>query len=226
MAAGVFITGTDTCIGKTWSTITLINFFKLQGLKVAGFKPVAAGCEWHDGQWQNEDAQLMREHNSFWLDYELINPYAFKQAVSPHIAAEGQSVEIDVIKKIYNQLLADHDLIIVEGAGGWYSPISHELSNADLARSLDLPVLLVVGLRLGCLNHAKLSLNAIKASGLNCLGWIAVQLDPDMPEQLANLDYLKQTLQLPLIALLPYMNTADFNYLSQLINSESLQNLM
>lgn len=226
MAAGVFITGTDTCIGKTWSTITLINFFKLHGLKVAGFKPVAAGCEWHDGQWQNEDAQLMRQHNSYVLDYELINPYAFKQAVSPHIAAEGQTVDIDVIKKICKQLQADHDLIIVEGAGGWCSPISYQMTNADLAQVLGFPVILVVGLRLGCLNHAKLSLNAIQANGLNCLGWIAVQLDPDMPEQSANLDYLKQSLQLPLIALLPYMNRADFNCLSQLINSESLQNLM
>jgi dethiobiotin synthetase len=226
MIAGFFVTGTDTDVGKTWATIALMRGLQGQGLQVVGMKPVAAGCVWQDGQLKNADALLMQANASIDLDYAMINPYAFEPAVSPHLACGEVVVELPVLIDRFKQLQQWADLVVVEGAGGWYSPLSAEFDNADLAQALALPVILVVGVRLGCINHARLTLNAIQQANLSCVGWVAVQIDPLMQGFEANLVYLQQQLDVPLLAILPHIQTPDFEYLSQQFNQETLKKLI
>lgn len=226
MTTGFFVTGTDTDVGKTWATIALMRGLQRQGLQVAGMKPVAAGCIWQDGQLKNADALLMQANASMDLDYAMINPYAFEPPVSPHLACGEVVVELPVLLEKFKQLQQLADLVIVEGAGGWYSPLSAKLDNADLAQALDLPVILVVGVRLGCINHARLTLNAIRQANLSCVGWVAVQIDPLMQAFEANLAYLQQQLDVPLLAILPHILTPDFEFLSQQFNQETLKKLI
>jgi dethiobiotin synthetase len=156
----------------------------------------------------------------------MINPYAFEPAVSPHLACGEVVVELPVLIDRFKQLQQWADLVVVEGAGGWYSPLSAEFDNADLAQALALPVILVVGVRLGCINHARLTLNAIQQANLSCVGWVAVQIDPLMQGFEANLVYLQQQLDVPLLAILPHIQTPDFEYLSQQFNQETLKKLI
>ncbi|MEY4209853.1 MAG: hypothetical protein RLZ92_231 [Pseudomonadota bacterium] len=226
MTTGFFVTGTDTDVGKTWATIALMRCLQGRGLQVVGMKPVAAGCVWQDGQLKNADALLMQANASINLDYPMINPYAFELAVSPHLACGDVRVELPVLVNQFKQLEQLADLVVIEGAGGWYSPLSAEFDNADLAQILDLPVILVVGLRLGCINHALLSLKAIQQSNLRCVAWIAVQIDPFMQAFQENLDYLRQQLNVPLLAVLPNIEVPDFGFLSQQFNHETLEKLI
>ncbi len=226
MTAGFFVTGTDTDVGKTWATIALMRGLQRQGLQVAGMKPVAAGCVWQDRQLKNADALLMQANASMDLDYIMINPYAFEPAVSPHLACGEVVVELPVLVDRFKQLQQLADLVVVEGAGGWYSPMSAEFDNADLAQALGLSVILVVGLRLGCINHARLTLKAIQQAKLSCLGWVAVEIDPLMQGFQANLAYLQQQLDVPLLAVLPHIQTPDFEFLSQQFNQETLKKLI
>jgi dethiobiotin synthetase len=222
MGQGFFITGTDTNIGKTWTTIALMSHFRQAGLQVAGMKPVAAGCAWQAGRLVNEDALLMQTHGMAGLAYEQINPYAFAAAVSPHLAAEGVEVQLDTLLATYRNLAARADVVLVEGAGGWLSPLSQTLDNAGLAQVLQLPVLLVVGLRLGCINQARLSMQAIQHSGLRCAGWIAVSLEADMPGQQGNVAFLQQQLAAPLLAVLPHLPAENFDLLAAQFKSGEL----
>ena len=226
MTAGFFITGTDTDVGKTWATIALMRGLQGCNLQVAGMKPVAAGCVWRDGQLKNADALLMQANASMDLDYAMINPYAFEPAVSPHFACGEVVVELPVLVDRFKQLKQLTDFVVVEGAGGWYSPLSAEFDNADLARALGLSVILVVGVRLGCINHARLTLQAIQQANLSCLGWVAVEIDPLMQGFQANLTYLQQQLDAPLLAVLPHIQTPDFEFLSQQFNQETLKKLI
>ncbi|MFM8340883.1 MAG: dethiobiotin synthase [Methylomonas sp.] len=226
MTAGFFVTGTDTDVGKTWATIALLRCLQRQGLQVAGMKPVAAGCVWQDGQLKNADALLMQANASMDLDYAMINPYAFEPAVSPHLACGEVVVELPVLVDRFKQLQQLAELVVVEGAGGWYSPLSAEFDNADLAQALGLSVILVVGVRLGCINHARLTLKAIQQANLSCLGLVAVEIDPMMQAFEANLAYLQQQLDAPLLAVLPYIHTPDFEFLSQQFNQETLKKLI
>lgn len=214
MGRGFFITGTDTNVGKTWATVTLMQVLQRQGQRVVGMKPVAAGCEWQQGGWKNQDALWLQQYASLALDYKQINPYALELPVSPHIACGDVDVNPAVILQQFQKLQSLSDLVLVEGAGGWLSPLGQTFDNADLAKALQLPVVLVVGMRLGCINHARLSYQAITLAGLDCAGWIAVQLEADMPALLDNLSFIKNAIQAPLWGVLPHLQKPDFALLA------------
>ena len=181
MATGVFITGTDTGVGKTWFTIALMEELKKQGLNIAGMKPVASGAALINDKLINEDANLIQAHCSATIDYELINPYVFEPPVAPHIAAEksNQHVNIDRIIQCYSSLLANSDLVVVEGVGGWRVPLSGRIATVDLVKALALPVILVVGIRLGCINHALLTEQSILSDQIELLGWVSNHVDEE-----------------------------------------------
>ncbi|MDP1665525.1 MAG: dethiobiotin synthase [Methylobacter sp.] len=215
MKKGYFITGTDTNVGKTWATIALMRYFKSQGQSVVGMKPVAAGCLMLDGRLQNEDALLIQENASLQIDYDLINPYAYELPVSPHIAGVKDPVRLDLLAVKFELLKTLADIVVVEGAGGWYTPLNEREAISDLAKVLALPVIMVVAIKLGCINHARLTHQAIKQSGVNCAGWIAVCTDPDLLSRGENIQAIKASVDAPLLAVLPYMDVADFNFLSE-----------
>lgn len=215
MTGGFFITGTDTNIGKTWTTLALMRMFQQRGLQVTGLKPVAAGCEWLDSAWKNQDALLLQQHASRFMDYAWVNPYAFAMPVSPHLACGDVDVKMEVLLQAYAELQKQSDVVLVEGAGGWLSPLSPELNNADLAIALQLPVIMVVGMRLGCINHARLTYQAIQLAAVECAGWVAVQIDADMQSLVGNLTYLQHCLDTPFLGFLPFSVVADFDYLAK-----------
>lgn len=182
MKQAFFITGTDTGVGKTYVACKLIRDYVAQGHRVIGMKPVAAGLDLVNGQWVNDDVLRLEEASNVKAPRELINPYSFKEAVAPHIAAEkaGIEVKIDVIKQAFQALSKLADIVIVEGAGGFLVPLNNQQSMADLSAALDIPVILVVGMKLGCINHSLLTVEAIKARGLKLHGWVANQIEPEM----------------------------------------------
>lgn len=215
MKTGFFITGTDTDVGKTWVTVALIRRFLRQGFTAAGMKPVAAGCEWRDGRLRNQDALLIRENSEPALGYEKVNPYAFELPVSPHLACGEVEVRLEVILAAFAELKKQADVVLVEGAGGWLSPLSLTFDNADLAAVMQLPVILVVGIRLGCINHARLTFQAIRQAGVACAGWVAVEIVPGLPDFEANVDFLKKCLEVPLLGVFPHLAAADFDFLAE-----------
>ncbi len=212
MKTGYFITGTDTDSGKTWVTVALMRKLRQQGFTVAGMKPVAAGCEWREGQFKNPDALLIQENATLTLAYEQINPYAFELPISPHIACGDADVNFQHILSVFATLKRNADAMLVEGAGGWLSPLSRAFDNANLAEAMGLPVILAVGMRLGCINHARLTFQAIKSAGVDCAGWVAVEVVPEMHGFQANLEYLKHCLDAPLLGVLPHKPGADFDF--------------
>ncbi|QOJ24201.1 MAG: dethiobiotin synthase [Gammaproteobacteria bacterium] len=202
MGQGYFVTGTDTGIGKTIVSCALLRAFAAQGEKVIGMKPVVAGSEndhWYDVE------QLIAASNIS-AAREHINPYAFDPPVSPHIAAQQAGVDIDlaVIQRAYQALSSQADIVVVEGAGGFLVPLNARQTGADLARALNLPVILVAGMRLGCLNHALLTAQAICAAGLSLAGWVANGIDPQMMMLEENIATLEQRLNCPLLGILPF----------------------
>lgn len=209
-ARGYFITGTDTSVGKTFVTRLLLQALNRQGISSLGMKPIAAGAEMIDGQLANEDALALARAGCCEVPYDWINPVLLRLPVAPHIAAERAGVSIDLpqIQRAYASLAAQSEVVLVEGAGGWLVPLSDSLDMSDLARCLNLPVILVVGMRLGCLNHALLSVRTIAASGLTLHGWIASRLDPQMLEYAANLQALQQRIPAPLLAEIPFCTDA------------------
>jgi dethiobiotin synthetase len=215
MEKGFFITGTDTNIGKTWATIALMRYFKAQGKSVVGMKPVASGCSMQEGQLKNEDALLIQENASLRINYELINPYAYELAVSPHIAGAKNPVILKKVVSKFNVLKELAEIVLVEGAGGWQAPLTEQEDIADLAKALALPVIMVVAIRLGCINHAKLTYQAIQYSGMKCAGWIGMCTDPKLLNREENIHTLKTSLDVPLLGVLPYIEVADFNFLSE-----------
>jgi dethiobiotin synthetase len=222
MEKGYFITGTDTNVGKTWATIALMRYFKQQGKSVAGMKPVASGCSFPCAAWEcqevqlkNEDALLIQENASLKIEYDLINPYAYELPISPHIAGINNPVKLANIVERFNALKAVAEIALVEGSGGWYAPLNDHEDNSDLAKSLALPVIMVVAIRLGCINHAKLTWQAIQHSGIPCAGWIAMCVDPDMLKPDENIHTIKTALNVPLLGVLPYLASADFDLLAR-----------
>ncbi len=214
-AFGLFVTGTDTGVGKTLVSAALLRALAAHYPKVVGMKPVAAGGDWIDGVFSNEDVRAMRRASTVRVDPALDNPVFLPDPVSPHIAAQRAGVQITVAQLVaaYQALCTQADAVVVEGAGGFLVPLSDTETGADLARALNLPVVLVVGLRLGCLNHALLTAQAIAASGLTLAGWVANHVDPTMLAQADNIAYLQHQLQsryqAPLIATVPYQTTID-----------------
>ncbi|MDP1771601.1 MAG: dethiobiotin synthase [Methylobacter sp.] len=218
MEKGYFITGTDTNVGKTWATIALMRYFKSLGKSVAGMKPVASGCIMQDGQLKNADALLIQENASLQIDYDLINPYAYELPVSPHIAGVNNPVELDQLIARFELLKTLADIVVVEGAGGWYTPLNEQEANSELAIALALPVIMVVAIRLGCINHARLTYQAIKQSDVDCAGWIAVCTDPDLLSRDETINTMKAKLDAPLLGVLPYKELADFDFFSEQLN--------
>lgn len=219
---GLFVTGTDTDIGKTWFSVALMRALQHRGLDVAGMKPVAAGCDWVEGLLRNQDALLLQKYSSLCMDYADINPYAFESAVSPHIACGNTVVNLAKIVEAYSNLQGQVNVVIVEGAGGWFSPLSKNFDNASLAIALQLPVIIVVGLRLGCINHALLTWRALQAASVECAGWVAVTLDPEMSGLSENIDFLKSNIDAPFLGLMPYLSRPDFDVLAGRISTSGL----
>ena len=203
-----FVTGTDTNVGKTLVSAALIHSLARNGLKVAGMKPVAAGAELRDGKLWNEDVALLSGEANVTLPTHLIAPYLFKEAAAPHVAAalEDQQINPDTIFTAFEQIRAQTEAVIVEGAGGFCVPLTPQIDLADIAARLQLDVILVVGLRLGCLNHAFLTAEAIAARGLRLVGWVVNQIDPAMPHQAANIEALRERLPAPCLGSLPWMS--------------------
>ena len=211
-AHGFFVTGTDTGVGKSLASTALLHAWAGLGYRVIGMKPVAAGAEQLDGVWSNEDVRQLRAASNVVIDEpSWVNPYLLRTPIAPHIAAERQGVTIELprIRNAYEQLAARADVVVVEGAGGFKVPLSATRDSADLAVHLGLPMILVVGMRLGCLNHALLTAEAIAARGLKLVGWIANRIDPDMAAFEDNLISLRRRLACPLLAEFPYSGQAD-----------------
>lgn len=203
---GIFVTGTDTGIGKTVVSCAIIQAMKKSGKSVATMKPVASGCVWQHGQWQNEDALALMQASDSSLDYALVNPYALPLATAPQIAAKeaGVVLNIDVIAKAYQILQSQADFTVVEGVGGWLAPLSDNLDQADLLAKMQLPVVLVVGMRLGCINHARLTEQAIRAGGFNLLGWIVNDCEAGFDIAGDYFQALSAVMQSPCLARMPF----------------------
>jgi len=197
MKQAFFITGTDTGVGKTFVTCQLLRHYAAQGLKVVGMKPVAAGRELVHGAWVHDDVQKLIAASNVVAPIELINPYCFDEAIAPHIAAEkaGIEIKIDVIFHAYQQLSELADVVIVEGAGGFLVPLNDKETLADLVAALSIPVIVVVGVKLGCINHALLTAEAVTARGLHFYGWVANCQDVKMPAINENIATLIKRLQ-------------------------------
>jgi len=198
-AQGLFITGTDTGVGKTRVSVTLVETLKARGQRVAAMKPVASGASATAAGLRNDDAQHLQAAASVAAPYETVNPYCFAPAVAPHLAARaaGLSIEVSRIVAAHRTLAAQADWVIVEGVGGWKVPLGEAITTVDLAAALGWPVVLVVGIRLGCLNHALLTADAIGASGLPFAGWIANYIDPHCAEADALIEDLERRLPAP-----------------------------
>ncbi|TCK17072.1 dethiobiotin synthase [Thiogranum longum] len=211
MTQGIFVTGTDTDAGKTVVSVGIVEAIRTAGKTVAVMKPVASGCDLTREGPRNADALHLMQASTLDLPYQRVNPYAFEAPVAPHIAARTEGVQIDlaVIESAFEQLCGVADRIVVEGVGGWLVPISTRQTMADVARVLGLPVVLVVPVRLGCLNHALLSAAAIRLSGLELVGWVANRLDDDCLCADENIAALRERLGAPLLLELAYAEDAQ-----------------
>lgn len=207
MAVSAFyVTGTDTGIGKTIASTALLHALRARGQRAVGMKPVASGCTREADGWRNEDALALQDASAPRPAYDDLNPYALPLPLAPELAAADAGVQLELapIAAAFARLRAQADVVVVEGVGGWAAPLSATLDQADLARALRLPVVLVVGLRLGCLNHARLSAAAIAADGLQCIGWIGNEIDPAMERIDDNMAMLRARLPMPCWGRLPY----------------------
>lgn len=223
-AQGYFVTGTDTEVGKTWATLALMDAWKKRGKRVGGMKPVASGCEEMKDGLRNEDALLIQSHCSERFPYKLINPCAYLPPIAPHIAAErsGRPVDINAIKSAYESLQQRSEVMVVEGIGGWRVPLGDKMSLVDIVRALRLPVLLVVGLRLGCINHALLTAESVLAGGCRLAGWMANPVDENYTTMEETIAALRQRLGAPCLAILPRLRTLDPSRLSGAVQLDLL----
>lgn len=208
-----FVTGTDTEVGKTTVSCLLLAAAQAAGLSTLALKPIAAGCEQSaNGAWQNEDALALRAMMTSTLSYQQLNPVALPAPIAPHLAAEavGRRLTVSRVAGLVNgALLSAPTFTLIEGAGGWLVPLNERETFADLVQELKLPVILVVGMRLGCLNHALLTAQAVRASGVPLVGWVANCIEPDMPELEANIETLRQWLPEPCLGVVPYLTACD-----------------
>ena len=206
-----FVTGTDTEIGKSLCSAALLHAFAAQGNKVAGMKPIAAGAVWAGDHWHNDDVALITEASNVAVAAELVCPYLLHEAVAPHIAAAGEGIAFDLghIANSLEKIRSRTEVTVVEGVGGFRVPLTDTQDTADLAVQLGLPVILVVGMRLGCISHSLLTVEAIQARGLRLAGWIANQIDPGMRHAGANLEALQARIPAPLLGHIPHLVPAD-----------------
>ncbi|QHG62943.1 dethiobiotin synthase [Pseudomonas putida] len=211
MSQAYFIAGTDTDVGKTTIAAGLLHAARLQGLSTLGAKPVASGCTMTPKGLRNSDAQALIDESSVKLAYEEVNPYAFEPAIAPHVAAReaGVALEVAVLSRAMRHVLDQGaDFTLVEGAGGWRVPLSNHANLSDLAIALKLPVILVVGVRLGCINHALLSAEAIARDGLQLAGWVANIIEPRTSRLEENLASLAERLPAPCLGRVPKLKQA------------------
>ena len=212
-----FITGTDTEIGKTYVARALIRHLAGKGYKVAGMKPVASGCENTADGLRNDDALGLMAAANVVVPYDRVNPYAFEPAIAPHIAAQqaGQSIDIGTISELANTIEADY--LVIEGVGGWCVPLGKDRLLAELAKAVADEVILVVGMRLGCINHGLLTAAQVKRDKMPLKGWIANHIDPDMQAQAENLKTLQALMPCPLLGVLPWSHSTQ--QIPELINT-------
>ncbi len=208
---GLFVTGTDTGAGKTVAAAALVHALRARGLRVAPMKPVASGCEATPAGLRNDDALALIEAAGWEGSYEDVNPYAFAPPIAPHIAAAecGTAIRFGPIRAAYARLADRAEVVVVEGVGGWRVPLGPEGDVADLCAALGLPVVLVVGLRLGCLNHALLTAESVLARDLRLAGWIGSQVEPEMARLEENLATLRARLPAPCLGWLPWDPDAE-----------------
>jgi dethiobiotin synthetase len=205
MRLKVFITGTDTGVGKTYVAASLLHAFTKQGFSTLGIKPLASGCHVIDGKLYSEDALALQTASSIQLPYEYVNPVALQPAIAPHIAAAQIKINLSsalLQEKCLYAFSYPADVCIVEGVGGWHTPLNTTETMADFVTAMQLPVILVVGIRLGCLNHALLTYQAIKQSNVTLLGWIANCFDPAMEVIDANINALREWLSVPCLGVI------------------------
>lgn len=222
---GVFVTGTDTEVGKTWVSAALLAALRARGLSTAAMKPIASGSERDaNGDLRNEDALALQGAASVAMPYERVNPYAFEPPIAPHLAAADVGVRMDVASLCAQarRMATEADVVVVEGVGGWAVPLDERQSLHDLAQGLDWPVILVVGLRLGCLNHALLTAEAISHRGLRLAGWVANAIDPDFARLDDNVATLRERLAAPLLGHIPYAPDASPETRARALNLDRL----
>lgn len=217
MKLGLFVTGTDTGVGKTLVSAALVRGFAQRGYRAAGLKPVASGCRREGEGLVSEDAELLRASANVELPQTIVNPYAFEPPVAPHIAAQraGRVIDFDRIRHAYSQAAQLAEVLVVEGVGGFRVPLNDDQDTADLAVSLGLPVVLVVGMRLGCLNQALLSAEAILARGLPLAGWVANCVDPGMPERDGNIAALQRRVPAPCIGVIHFRTDLNVQFATE-----------
>jgi dethiobiotin synthetase len=213
MTRGWFVTGTDTGVGKTQVSLALLRKLQQRGVVAAGMKPVAAGCARTASGLRNDDALRLQQQSSIELDYTLVNPYALEPAIAPHLAAEqaGVRLEMAVILDAYARIAARVEAVVVEGAGGWLVPMNEQETLAGLAAALQLDIILVVGIRLGCLNHALLTVESIQRRGVSLAGWVANCPGPADATTAANIASLEARIASPLLGELPWQDKPDVN---------------
>jgi len=221
---GFFITGTDTGVGKTMVACALLHAFAAQVKSVVGMKPVTAGCEETPQGLRNNDVELLIAASTITAPRHMVNPYALIPPIAPHIAAQQAGIEIKlaVIKTAFEQLKKTAEVVVVEGVGGFKVPLNSRQDSADLAGLLGLPVILVVGMRLGCLNHALLTSGAIADSGLKLAGWVANCLDPHMAVLQENLRTLVERLGRPPLAVFAFQHDLRPKELARELDIQSL----
>lgn len=220
MINSVFITGTDTEVGKTLYSELLLHSLNTRGLRTAAMKPLASGAEVQEGKLRNADALALQQAASTSFSYELCNPYCFEPAIAPHLAAKyaGVRIEADVILHAYEQLQRQADITVVEGVGGWLVPVNENQTVADMVEAMGLPVILVVGMRLGCINHALLTAENIKKRGVPLLGWVANVMDPNMSHLDESIESIAQQIHAPLLDTIEFINNPDADKLYQQLN--------
>lgn len=225
MKQGYFVTGTDTGIGKTTVSCALLRAFAAQGNSVVGMKPVASGCRREAGQLVSEDVEQLQATSSVSAPLELVNPYAFEPPIAPHIAAEQAGVQIDLarIDAAFKKLQTQADIVVVEGVGGFCVPLNQREDTADMAVMLGLPVILVVGIRLGCLSHALLATEAIARRGLVLAGWVANYCQSgEVSVANENISALRARIEAPLLGVVGYQEFPDFEKIASLLDLQKL----
>lgn len=211
MLNSVFITGTDTGIGKTFYSQLLLQSLNAAGWRTAAMKPLASGAELFDGELRNADALVLQQTANTTFPYAHCNPYCFAPAIAPHLAANqaGVQIEFDVIQQAYAELLKQAEFTVVEGVGGWLVPMDQQHTVADLVQAMHLPVILVVGMRLGCINHALLTAENIRRRGIPLLGWVANVIEPDMLNLEENVEAIAQRIAAPLLDVIDFINQPE-----------------
>lgn len=207
-----FMTGTDTGVGKTLASCGVLNAANKLNRRTCGLKPIASGCEMIDGLWRNEDALALQQAANVSLPYTDINPFAFPEAIAPHIAAEINTTDLSVsavVQHCQTMMTKSVDFTVIEGAGGWLVPLNKNQTFADIAAAMQLPIILVVGIRLGCINHALLTARCIQAMGLTLAAWVANELDPETDNKNEIFESLNTRLPAPCLGRIPFLSNSS-----------------